>query len=107
MGHGNHWEAIGGEAEEVVAHWIPVVVSNGVLTASTKFDLDDGENPQREEEAFGIVYPQTPPSLSCYRIDGLNEESANQVLVLLLSVSLRGSPTEDRGPPGGRLGESD
>lgn len=60
MGHGNHWEAIGADTEEAITHWIPKVVSNGVLTAATKFDFDDGETPPREEEAVGIVYPQTP-----------------------------------------------
>jgi len=43
MGHGNHWECLGGTAEELVAKYIPLVCAEG----------DVGEVAKRTAQWFG------------------------------------------------------
>ena len=62
MAHGDHWEAITGNAEEAFAQIIPRAISNGRLVGTSGeflFQHDDG--PELPERISGLVYPEDTP----------------------------------------------
>ncbi|PTX99272.1 hypothetical protein DB345_02530 [Spartobacteria bacterium LR76] len=60
MGHGYHWEAAAGAGEDVIANWIPAIVHKGSVIGRSTYLCDDGEHPPREEQCFGVAYPDGP-----------------------------------------------
>lgn len=59
MAHGDHWEAITGDAESAFTQMIPVVISEGKLIGTSRdflFQHEDGQ--QVPERISGIVHPQ-------------------------------------------------
>ena len=60
MGHGNHWEAITGSAEESVGTLLPATVAKGKPTPKIQFLLPQEDGTKTEEIMIGMEYPETP-----------------------------------------------
>jgi len=61
MGHGNHWECLGGTAEDLVKQFIPATIAKGVIGQSTELvgTWFDSAKPT-QETITTITYPETP-----------------------------------------------
>jgi len=60
-GHGNHWECLGGTAEERVSQFIPLVIAKGKVGAPVKRASGSANlSGLTKEEIVPIIYPSTP-----------------------------------------------
>jgi len=60
-GHGNHWECLGGTAEERVSQFIPLVTIEGNVGASAKRAAGSAKLAgMTKEEIVPLIYPATP-----------------------------------------------
>ena len=60
MGHGNHWECLGGTAEERIKQFIPLTIAKGEVGQSAELVGDWFDSPKRKETINTITYPETP-----------------------------------------------
>ncbi len=66
-GHGNHWECLGGTAEDRVAQFVPLVCAEGKLGVAVKRPVGSAKlGGLRGEEIVPITYPSTP--LACMAV---------------------------------------
>jgi len=60
MGHGNHWECLGGTAEERIKQFIPLTIAKGAIGSSAELVGEWFDSPKRKETINVITYPETP-----------------------------------------------
>ena len=92
MIHGNHWEAITGNAEESLERFVPATLANGALTEETQFVLTRDDGGEQPETVIGATYPETP--LRCLALISTNsaEPGANRFLYSAYPFCAEGLP---------------
>jgi len=58
--HGDHWEAIEGDAEKTVTHILPYAIEHGKVAGKSEFDCTGDDGVVRREKAFGLVHGEMP-----------------------------------------------
>jgi hypothetical protein len=78
-GHGNHWECLGGTAEERISQFIPLVIANGKVGAPAKRAAGSAKLARmKDEEIVSIIHPATP--LRCMAVLVTNPSRKKSVL---------------------------
>ncbi|MGO8675934.1 MAG: hypothetical protein ACLQVX_08685 [Limisphaerales bacterium] len=78
-GHGNHWECLGGTAEERVSQFVPLVIAKGEVGAPAKRASDSATLAgMTGEEIVPIIHPTTP--LHCMALLVSNPSRKKSVL---------------------------
>jgi hypothetical protein len=79
-GHGNHWECLGGTAEERISHFIPLAIAKGTVGAPAKRSAGSANLAGlTKEEIVPIIYPSTP--LCCMALLVSNPSRKKSVLI--------------------------